>query len=469
MEKYSRYSDPTGYIKQRRKRARKRNVLITACITVFVLLATGAAAVYMFLTGLDDTIHSDPAIDALAPFFTERSKPEDPFWTLLVGTDVEEWGISRTDTIILARIDPAHKTVALVSIPRDAYVMIPGYGYDKINAAYVYGTLSSSSTGPELLLRTILDFTGIGITYYAQIDLSGFNSVVDALGGVYVDVPIDVYNDYDWNAPAYESYYPAIYAGEHQLLQGDYALLFVRSRWYPIGDYQRQANQRTFLQAMAKQILASDPLTIISTITLICQMTSTNMNITEIAGIANNMRGIQESNFYTYSVPCNSEYRNEISYEIPDLAATRALLASIDEGVFPDPDEFGLRRQGTTPDSYKPKPGDTVADLLGGSASRIITTSEFKVDVRNGYGTPGVATSVSNMLVAAGYERGEVGNANSMMYTETLIVYRDDDSRIAAEDIRARLGFGRIIPSLTRYTFNGDVLVVVGSELEPKQ
>ena len=464
---YSRLSEPTGYAKQRRKRARRKSILLAASITLLALLVAAIVAVACFLVFLQRTIQKDFDSETLKVVTVEPAKPEDPFWTLLVGLDEEEYGLSRTDTIILARIDPARKTAALISIPRDAFVSIPGYGYDKINAAYVYGTLDSQSTGPELLIRTITNLTGIDIAYYVQIDLGGFSKVIDTLGGVYVDVPVDVYNNYDWNAPAYESDYPAIYAGEHQLLKGEYALLFVRCRNYGISDYQRQANQRTFLQAMAKQILSSNPLTIMNTVTQICQFTSTNMNVQRVASIAGSMRGVQESDFYTYSIPCSSENTTGTWYEIPNYEGVLKLFAAIDSGEFPDPDEFGYSIHGTTPDRYKPGPDKVIIDLTE-NTPRVISTSEFLVDVRNGWGTPGVATAVSDMLAIAGYRRGEIGNANSMVYTETLIVYRDSDSRIAAEDIQARLGFGRVIPSLTRYAFNGDILVVVGSELDPK-
>jgi hypothetical protein len=89
------------------------------------------------------------------------------------------------------------------------------------------------------------------------------------------------------------------------------------------------------------------------------------------------------------------------------------------------------------------------------------------VDVRNGYGTPGAATSVSDMLALAGYKQGEIGNANTLVYKETLIIYRGDEDRQAALDIKARLGYGRVIPSMERYSFEGNLLVVVGGDFVP--
>ena len=467
FDRYSRFAETSRYGKRRRKRIRKRNALVISLITVFLILAAAAAAVYYLLFSLDLALSKNIDIEAIDAVTVDRDKPGDPFWALLQGTDnYDPNEIARSDTLILARIDPARKTAALVSIPRDTYVYIPGFWHDKINSAYTWGSIYDGYTGPGLSIATVTALTGIEITYYAQIDISGFRNVVDALGGVRVDVAVDVYNDYDYNAPAYWSYYPAISKGEDQLLTGEYALLFCRSRYYGIGDYQRQANQRTFLQALARQTLAADPVTIANTVKMICDMTSTNITSTEIIALARSMRGMEETDIYTYSLPCYSDYdyEREISYEKPDMAKVKILMESLDAGIYPDPDELGLIRQGTTPDSYKPKTGNISDTLIGGPS--IVETADFVVDSRNGCGIAGCATAISDYLVSAGYQRGEIGNTSAFMYRQTLIIFKNDSDRLAAEDIRIRLGFGRVITSLGRYDFNGNILIVVGDDFE---
>jgi hypothetical protein len=113
------------------------------------------------------------------------------------------------------------------------------------------------------------------------------------------------------------------------------------------------------------------------------------------------------------------------------------------------------------PDSYLPS--TAAADQLAGQASSI-TTNDYVVDVRNGYGIQGSATGISDMLVLAGYQRCEIGNANSFVYDTTLIIYRDEKDRAVADDIRKRIGYGKVIASLDQYTFDGNILVVVGGE-----
>ncbi|MCL1891381.1 MAG: LCP family protein [Coriobacteriia bacterium] len=468
---YSRSAGSLSYAKQRRKRATRKRILTAVLATLLALLVSGIAVVLGIIIYINGTLHSNLDLDALNAATVDRGKPDDPFWVLLVGSDEREEGeIARTDTIILARIDPGKKTAALVSIPRDTRVEIPNYGYEKINAAYAYGSMEelqnpqAGRSGPQFAVNAVSELTGIGIHGYLHLNFNGFEDVVNALGGVEVDVPLDIYNNFDRYGVGYGTVYPAIAQGV-QVLDAEHALLFVRSRYYQIGDYQRQANQRTFLQAMARQVLASDPVTIINTVTQLCQMTTSNFDATEIASIANSLRGMRESDIYTYSIPAYSDMIDGISFEIPDVTLTRELLAMIDKGEFPDAEELGLLRQGESPDSYKPLGVSVPTDNLSGAAVSV-TTSKYTVDVRNGYGIAGSATATAEMLTQAGYKLGEVGNANSFVYKETLIIYQKDESAEAAEDIRGRLGFGRVIPSLERYAFSGDILVVVGEDFQ---
>ncbi|TDB98677.1 LCP family protein [Actinomadura sp. 7K534] len=168
---------------------------------------------------------------------------------LLVGSDSREqnttgaggqgWkpGQQRTDTIMLLHLPADRKKAYVVSFPRDAWVEVPGYGNQKINAAFSYG-------GPTLLIETVENLTGIRIDHYGAIDFEGFKSMTDALGGVTVNIKETVYD------PARKKQWAA---GE-QKLDGEDALLFVRQRYnLPNGDFDRIKRQQQFLRALAKQ------------------------------------------------------------------------------------------------------------------------------------------------------------------------------------------------------------------------
>jgi len=429
---------------------------------LIAVLVAGTTAAFGFVAYINSMLSRDATgqilnIGALSDVIVDRHEPEDPFWMVLAGTDWDEDGngILRTDVILLAYINPIKKEAALISIPRDTLIDLDGYGYQKINAAYTYGCIEAmegyDNSGPAMLIQEVSKLTGAEISGYAQCDFDGFVGVVDALGGVAVDVPLDIIGDREAGPVD-------VYAGE-QVLDGWSALVFVRSRQYEIGDYQRQANQRAMLQAIARQVLSEDPGTILNTVTAIAQMTTTNMKVEEIANIAISLRGMQETDIHTYSLLSDIADIDDISFVIVDEHAAKELIASINAGIYPDYSDIAY--QGETAERYQVK--DQVIDQLA-NTQPVIETWQYSVSVRNGYDIPGCDAAVADMLASAGYELWEIGYARSPEYAESLIVYRDDTDRTAAEDIRARLGYGRVIPSLGRYSFDGNILVVVGGD-----
>lgn len=149
---------------------------------------------------------------------------------------------NRTDTIMLLHI-PLLGTPTLVSIPRDSWVPIPGYGYDKINAAYALG-------GPQLLITTIEETTGLEIDHFVEIGLAGIANTTDALGGVRL-CPTQAYDD-EFSGLNVE-------AG-CQMMDGPTALAYVRMRYQdPKGDLGRIERQQEFIAATVKRAL--NPLT----------------------------------------------------------------------------------------------------------------------------------------------------------------------------------------------------------------
>ncbi|MFD0903969.1 LCP family protein [Actinomadura sediminis] len=163
------------------------------------------------------------------------------------GEGNEAWkpGQQRTDTIMLMHLPADRKKAYLISFPRDSWVDVPGYGKQKINAAFSFG-------GPKLLIQTIEGLTGVRIDHYGAIDFAGFESMVDALGGVTVNIKKSVYDParkVNWEAGPQE-------------LNGEEALLFVRQRYnLPNGDFDRMKRQQALLRALAKKSADSGTLT----------------------------------------------------------------------------------------------------------------------------------------------------------------------------------------------------------------
>jgi LCP family protein required for cell wall assembly len=155
----------------------------------------------------------------------------------------------RSDTTILLRLDPDRNAIAVMSIPRDLKVTIPGYGVNKFNAAYTFG-------GPKLTLRVVKQLTGLQVNHIVNVDFLGFVRAVDAIGCVYVDVDRRYYHS-NVGVPAFEQYSEIDIQPGYQLLCGKKALEYVRYR-HTDTDLVRAARQQDFLSAARQQVPVGD-------------------------------------------------------------------------------------------------------------------------------------------------------------------------------------------------------------------
>lgn len=180
----------------------------------------------------------------------DPEKPEEAiaaqrFNFLLLGSDARDGEIkSRCDSIIFVSADTGNKRLALLSIPRDTLVEIPGHGEDRINATMACG-------GPELAKQVVSDLIGQPIDYYMVTNYEGFIQLVDALGGVTLDVDKNMYH-YD---PEKGGRFTIRLKKGLQHLDGEKALMYVRYRGDPCGDINRIERQQRFLGAIIEEML----------------------------------------------------------------------------------------------------------------------------------------------------------------------------------------------------------------------
>jgi len=173
----------------------------------------------------------------------------------ILGSDVRTGGGTldgdpgRSDTTLLMRLDPDSGQIAMLSIPRDLKVDIPGYGTDKFNAAFSYG-------GPALTLKTIKSVTGLDINHVINVDFQGFAEVVDAIGCVFVDVDRDYFNSNEGAAIADQYAEIDIDAG-YQKLCGPDALEFARYR-HDDTDLARAARQQDLVGEVRNRLSFSE-------------------------------------------------------------------------------------------------------------------------------------------------------------------------------------------------------------------
>lgn len=215
-----------------------RAILIV--ILILVLAIIGAAVkVYLDVSGSADNAYENVDRDNSRNIDFSQ---EEPFSILLLGIDSGDLGRTeqgRSDTLMVATVNPKEKKSTLVSIPRDTYVDIVGEGkQDKINHAYAFG-------GAAMAMDTVSEFLDIPMDHYVSINMQGIKELVDAVGGV------DVNNDLEFTFDDYTYDFGKIH------LNGDQALGYLRMRHDdPEGDYGRQGRQRAVVQAVVDKALS---------------------------------------------------------------------------------------------------------------------------------------------------------------------------------------------------------------------
>jgi LCP family protein required for cell wall assembly len=219
---------------------------------------------------------------------------------VLLGSDASADGVSRSDTILVAKAGGG-----MVAVPRDTLVEIPGVGEDKINVAFAAG-------GPELTVETLENLTGLPIDNYVVVHFDGVQDIVDAMGGITVEVeePIEV---------GIEGRPVSIPAGT-QTLDGFEALAYVRYRGTPTADIGRIGRQQRFLQELAQEATSPAKLPRLpATALAVWRNIETNMNPLQAARFAVQMRlaGGVEAEIY----PGAPQYIDGISYWVPDREA----------------------------------------------------------------------------------------------------------------------------------------------------
>lgn len=188
-----------------------------------------------------------------------RWRGNEPFTVLVMGMDQRpgEFGMStRTDTMILIRLDPVTNRIGILSIPRDLYVEIPpNYGLQKINTAYGLGELEGPGGGPRLAMQTVQYNFGIRVNEYVVVNFETFTSIIDMIGGVNVEVPYTINDQYypDMNY-GYDPFY--IEAG-WQHMDGQTALKYARTR-HTDDDIARGQRQQQVLYAIRDRVTTFD-------------------------------------------------------------------------------------------------------------------------------------------------------------------------------------------------------------------
>lgn len=239
---------------------------------------------------------------------------------VVMGCDIRKDDVGRSDTLFVVMLDKSNKNATLLSVPRDTRVKIKGHGWDKVNSAFAYG-------GHKLTQETMQDFLGIKINNYVVVDFRGFKGLVDAVGGVDINVEKRMYY-YD----PYADFEIDLRPGK-QHMDGKTAMQYVRYRDEE-GDIGRIRRQQKFIMALYQQIASKNIIAKMPGVSKqIMSMVKTDLSLKEMVELGNVMRGMMEKDGLKMAmVPGEPKYIDGISYWIPDVPKMRQQMAEM-QGV----------------------------------------------------------------------------------------------------------------------------------------
>ena len=277
--------------------------------------------VVFILSGVVGAFFANALVDN-KPEYTEDTKgklvAQDKATVMIMGVDERADDVGRSDTLMIATLDPDKNQAAILSVPRDTRVKISGYGFDKINAAYAYG-------GRKLTQKTVEDLLNTHIDHYIKINVHGFTKIIDALGGIDIDVEKRMHYEDPWDDDGglYIDLQPGM-----QHMDGKTAITYVRYRDEE-GDIGRIKRQQKFMKAVMDKLVSPSVIPKLPAIvSAVSDSVETDMSMSEILSFLSTLQQAKNNGLKSDMVPGKPVYIEGISYWIPDIAKTRQILAN---------------------------------------------------------------------------------------------------------------------------------------------
>lgn len=396
---------PSGYYRGKR---RPRILMWSA---FFLSLASGLVGVYSAIK-----LTCNPTNPGLRmPFVSPPFGGRDLVSILVLGVDDRGGVLGRSDAMMLVFVGPKTNKVAILHIPRDSRVRIPGHGVDKINAAFAI-------RGAELARETVEYFIGEPIDFFVTLKVEGSRKLVDLVGGV------DLFVEKDMNyVDRSQGLYINLERG-YQRLDGEEAMEYVRFRHDRWGDIGRIERQKKFLKALVRKLLSPQNLPKLPKIVLQArECLDTDMMVEDMLDLVRVVRKVKPEEVLMETLPGRPTTMRGVCYWLIEEEGACHVLSRLLTYVQTEKDEQG----------------------------------KAAVEVLNGCGVPGVATRVAEVLRAQGFEIQRVDNADRYDYDVTTL-FVQGDALLTAEEVRNILGLGEV-----RRTKGEEVkvTVIVGKDL----
>lgn len=349
-------------------------------------------------------------------------------------------GGTLSDTMIILSIDYPDKKIGLISVPRDLWVPIPGFGHAKVNEAYADGEKSRSTTGGggTLASRTLENVLGIPIHYYISVDFEGFKKIVDTVGGVDIYVEKAIYDPY-YPADDMIHYSPfSISAGEHHM-DGSLALKYARSR-ETTSDFDRSRRQMQVMMAVKEKVMTlgilANPTKIAQMLNILGQHVKTNMQVSEIRALLDTTKSLDTTNMI------NKVFDTTVGGPlVQNQDSSRGYFIYPRKGI----DQFSELQQ--------------IARNLFKTNQEVVSAA--KIEVTNATGKTGLAASVAHFLESYGYSVEQINTANTLSATTKVYDYSGGNFSDISQKIASLLKAENLEGPKRQ---NVDIQVIIGQD-----
>lgn len=348
----------------------------------------------------------------------EAAEPEtvDLLNILLLGTDErpDEYGPTRTDTMILLTVNPETGSMGMLSLPRDLWVPIPGLGVTtKINTAYMLGELESyPGGGAQLAKDTVGSFVGQPVDYFVRVNFDGFRQIVDLIGGVTVEVPTTIHDEeYPTADYGVETFH--LDAGT-QHLDGETALKYARTR-HNDGDYNRARRQQDIIRAVAQQVMNAGM-------------------IPQLLGKAPQLLMTMQNSLETdipvaTGIELAQRFQNRAAGEVQQLV----LDNRYGEETFSSEGAWILLPDRTRVRTALSAYFTAIEAPLGAQQVAIADPAAVRIEILNGTTLPGAAARTAELLQQQGWQVASIGDADRSDYSQTIVINYGAADAVAAK------------------------------------
>ena len=407
--------------------------IVISIVAAFLVLSGGAAFAYYKITGESPFGTVDISNASDMNFLDALLKRNVKMNVAVFGTDKDG---ARTDVMFVIHYDSAQESMDLVSLPRDTRVSVcdevvqnyqaGGHVYNQVTKLNAIHSYSAGDMACENTVLQIEDLLGISIDHYIKIDLDAFRKIVDAVGGVEVDVPQDM----DYEDPA-QDLYIHLDAGL-QTLDGDEAEQLVRYRKYPTGDEGRIEVQQLFLKALAQKVLSSETIlkNLPDYIDVLYKDVETDISLTDALKYVNYIEKIDLNKITMQTIPGAGQYIGGVSYFVHDAAGTAELVDQI----------FYQTNAGTD----------------GSTDSKPLT-----IEVCNGGNVAGLAGRFTETLEADGYTLTEPTNYTGTQSAQTRIQVKSEG---VGEDLVSYFTDAKIEVAPEEVPAGADIRIILGTK-----